>query len=120
MSFTRRNALLSLPAAPAALAAMLVSGKTSNAAVPATPAPAAPPIPTVYVAGRIKWWNRIRGFGFVVVPGEDRDIFFEASKLDLNGVTRPSGHHVWVRYHDGVKGLMAEHVRVMGNPAAVA
>jgi hypothetical protein len=92
MSFTRRNALLSLPAALAAIVATLVLGKTSNAAAPATPAPAAPPVapaprPLMSATATVKWFCRHRGFGFLGRPDKS-DILFHATKFDMTGVER--------------------------------
>jgi cold shock protein len=110
MPLTRRN---TLSGAAGALAAMLAPRNAS--AVPATTAPpvGAAVAPADYVEGRIKWWNSFRGFGFVVMPGEGRDIFFTRAKFDANGVHRLSisGHRVWVRYAPSPRGLVAEHVR---------
>jgi cold shock protein len=119
MSLTRRNALLSLPAALAALVAILASGKTSNAAAPATPAPAAPPIapgPALKSdTATVKWFNRLYGFGFLGRPDKS-DIWFHGTKFDMTGVERiRPGLQVRVRYHASNLGLTADEVRVIGD-----
>jgi CspA family cold shock protein len=82
---------LSLPAALAALVAMLASGKTDNAAAPAMPAPAAPPVaPGLALksdTATVKWFNRLRGFGFLGRP-DKADIWFHGTKFNMIGVER--------------------------------
>jgi cold shock CspA family protein len=115
MPLTRRKAL---SGGAAALAAMLAPRGVF--AIAATTPPPVPPdtAPVSYAEGWVKWWNPYRGFGFVVVPDEDRDIFFQASKFDRNGIERPSGHRVWVRYASSGRGLIAERVRCINERVA--
>ncbi|WP_393988421.1 cold-shock protein [Xanthobacter sediminis] len=60
----------------------------------------------------VKWFNRLRGFGFLTQGDDTPDIFVHMETLRLHGLTelRP-GQSVLVRYGDGPKGLMAAEVK---------
>jgi CspA family cold shock protein len=78
-------------------------------------------VPVVPTSGleraQVKWFNRLRGFGFVTRGEGTPDIFLHMQTLRRYGVPELwLGQHVLVRYGQGPKGLMATEVRPERRP----
>ncbi len=55
--------------------------------------------------GTVKWYDEVRGFGFIAVEGESKDLFVHASALERAGLARlEQGQAVRVAIVEGRKG----------------
>jgi CspA family cold shock protein len=97
----------------------VLSMDESTAIHPAQTAPARTHVSVAATSGleraQVKWFNRLRGFGFLTRGEGTPDIFVHMETLRRYGLTelRP-GQTVLVRYGPGPKGLMAAEVKPEG------
>jgi cold shock protein len=99
----------------------VLSMDESTAVHPTQMAPARTHVTVTPTSGleraQVKWFNRLRGFGFLTRGEGTPDIFVHMETLRRYGLTelRP-GQVVLVRYGPGPKGLMAAEVKPEGAP----
>ncbi len=61
--------------------------------------------------GRVKWFNEVKGYGFIETEHGD-EVFFHFSKIDMEGYKfLPPGAPVELEFIDGEMGYMATIVR---------
>ena len=73
-----------------------------------------PPLePTMQETGTVKWYNSIKGFGFIVRDGGGKDVFVHASALQRAGLSSlDEGQRVVVDIAEGQKGPEATGIRL--------
>ncbi|RMD92374.1 MAG: cold shock domain-containing protein [Calditrichaeota bacterium] len=61
--------------------------------------------------GRIKWFNEIKGYGYIEQESGEEDVFFHFSVIDMEGYKiLPVGTEVEFEYISGEKGPLATRV----------
>jgi CspA family cold shock protein len=62
--------------------------------------------------GKVKWFNDLKGFGFIEPDGGGPDVFAHFSAIDMDGFkTLKEGARVSYEVNEGPKGLLALHIR---------
>ena len=61
--------------------------------------------------GKVKWFNDAKGYGFIRMDGEEKDIFVHYSAVQAEGFrSLAEGEEVSFEVTQGPKGLKAENV----------
>ena len=64
--------------------------------------------------GTVKRFDEKKGYGFITVPGRNKDLFFHFSELQMDGFKKvPEGATVEFVEKEGIKGPCACEVRVL-------
>ncbi|SDU00781.1 cold-shock DNA-binding protein family [Pseudomonas pohangensis] len=62
-------------------------------------------------SGKVKWFNNVKGFGFIVAEGHDEDFFAHFSAIRMGGYkTLKAGQPVSFEIVQGPKGLHAVNI----------
>ena len=65
--------------------------------------------------GKVKWFNDLKGFGFIEPDDGGPDVFAHFSAIDMDGFkTLKEGSRVSYEVNEGPKGLLAIHIRAEG------
>ena len=63
--------------------------------------------------GTVKWYNAVKGFGFIVRDAGGQDVFVHVSALDRAGITGLNeGRRVFVGVAEGQKGPEAVSIQL--------
>ncbi|MEW6185365.1 MAG: cold-shock protein [Thermodesulfobacteriota bacterium] len=64
--------------------------------------------------GKVKWFNENKGFGFIEVDGQDKDVFIHHSAINMQGFrTLQEGQRVSFDIEQGKKGPAAVNVKTI-------
>ncbi len=64
--------------------------------------------------GSVKWFNENKGFGFIEVDGQDKDVFVHHSAIAMQGFrTLTEGQRVSFDIEQGKKGPSATNVKAL-------
>jgi len=66
--------------------------------------------------GTVKWFNSRKGYGFITVDGENKDVFVHANEISGSGMYRELSENQRVEFdiEQGPKGPNAKNVRAIG------
>ena len=65
--------------------------------------------------GKVKWFNQEKGFGFITLEGENKDVFVHFSAINTDGFkTLEEGQTVEFDIVEGDRGPQAANVTVIG------
>lgn len=63
------------------------------------------------LTGKVKWFNDAKGYGFITMDGQDKDIFVHHTSIEAEGFrTLAEGEDVQFELVEGPKGPKAEKV----------
>jgi CspA family cold shock protein len=64
--------------------------------------------------GRVKWFNENKGYGFLEVDGQEKDVFIHHSAIQMQGFrTLYEGQRVSFDIEEGKKGPSAVNVKAL-------
>jgi cold shock protein len=64
--------------------------------------------------GRVKWFNENKGYGFIEVDGQEKDVFIHHSAIQMQGFrTLYEGQRVSFDIEQGQKGPSAVNVKAL-------
>ncbi len=64
--------------------------------------------------GSVKWFNECKGFGFIEVDGQEKDVFIHHSAIAMQGFrTLSEGQRVSFDIEQGQKGPSATNVKAL-------
>ncbi|RPH87059.1 MAG: cold-shock protein [Desulfobacteraceae bacterium] len=64
--------------------------------------------------GHVKWFNESKGFGFIAVDGQEKDVFVHHSAITMQGFrTLAEGQRVSFDIEEGKKGPAATNVKAI-------
>ncbi|TWH76817.1 CspA family cold shock protein [Azomonas agilis] len=66
------------------------------------------------LCGKVKWFNNVKGYGFIVADEGSEDLFAHYSAIQMDGYrTLKAGQTVHFEITQGPKGLHAVNIRLM-------
>jgi CspA family cold shock protein len=79
----------------------------------------APPHMSARILGTVKWFSRVKGYGFISPDGGDKDVFVHYSAISGDGYRNlEEGQRVEFAIEDSAKGPQAADVVDLGAEAA--
>lgn len=64
--------------------------------------------------GTVRWFNNVKGYGFIELDGTGEDVFAHFSQIQMEGFkTLKSGQRVEFELVEGTKGLSAHNISVI-------